>query len=175
LFSSLNGQLFPAKDPTPTFTACGAALKPDQYMVTTGTSAVHVFTKFPHTVLIWKSQTDNIALLRIDRVKDGRIRLLAEIRNVAGRIIVEGAQNGFYVNPRAALFARRPDKSSLRVEDEFGKEVLFVRYANRQVIRMHVDFSSLGLPFPFLDAMSTCGDLKADIYIDSPVYVTPQK
>jgi hypothetical protein len=137
LFQSLNGRLLPADDPMPT-TRCGLPSK-DQYIVAINGGG-HMFTKFPHTVLIYNRQK----AVWLDKRQDGSIALFVDIRDPDGRIAIRIDKDGFFVHPGANLFARRPDKNSLVIQNEFGGDVLSVRYANSQAFVVTGSLASLG-------------------------------
>jgi hypothetical protein len=123
LFQSLNGQLIPANDPMPS-TPCGAPSK-DQYIVAINGGG-HMFKNLPHIILTLNYQK----AVWLDKRQDGRIALFIDVRDREGRIAVRVDKDGFFLHPGANLFARHPDESSVVIQDEFGTDVLSVRYAN---------------------------------------------
>lgn len=123
LFESLNGRLFPANDQTPQST-CPAPPK-DAYVVVINGGG-HVFTTFPHSILIFHNQQT----VWLDRRQDGSIALFIDIRDQGGKIVVRIDKDGYFVQPGAKLYPRRPDKSSLIIQNEYGNSVLSVRYVN---------------------------------------------
>ncbi len=155
LFQSLNGQLIPANDPTPQ-TPCGA-LSADQYLISINGGG-HMFRKFPHVVLVYNR--DKIVWL--DKRTDGSIALFMDIKDEKGRIALRIDKDGFFVHPGANLFARRPDKSSLVVQDEYGADVLTVRYANPQAFVVTGRLAEEALNIGCMN-----GDFTADVVIEN--------
>lgn len=129
LFQSLNGQLFPANDQMPK-TLCGAPPK-DSYLVAVNGDG-HMFTKFPHVILFFHRQKT----LWLDKREDGSIALFVDLKDPDRRIAVRIDKDGFFIHPGTKFFARRPDKSSLVIQNEFGENVLSVRYVNPQAFEI---------------------------------------
>lgn len=124
LFPALNGQLIAAGDASPD-TQCGNLSK-DQYLV-----ALHdngfVFRNLPHTIVM-KLLSDKV--IWVEQKIDGTLILYMNLVADDGRVEVRLDKDGFYVSPRSTLIARRPDISTILIQDEFGHELVKVRYAN---------------------------------------------
>lgn len=125
---SMQGLLEPASDPMPSW-SCAANLHPDEYLVLIGKgneqNAV-VTNKSPHVIL---ASNRFGPVLTIWRQGDGSILLFFEIRSSDGRIIVKF--NGtFQINPNNIMEMKRDDRSSLRIVDQYGNEVINARYLN---------------------------------------------
>jgi hypothetical protein len=137
LFQSLNGQLIPADDPMPE-TKCGLPSK-DQYLVSVNGSG-QMFRKFPHIAVVH----NRYKAVWLEKKQDGRIALSIDIRDSNRRIGIRIDRNGFFVHSGANLFPRRPDKSSIVIQNEFGDDVLSVKYANPQAFVVTGSLEGLG-------------------------------
>jgi hypothetical protein len=157
LFESLNGRLLPANDPMPT-TQCGPPSK-DQYVVALNGGG-HMFTKFPHTILVYNGNK----AVWLDKKQDGSIALYIDIRDQDGRILIRIDKDGFVVHPGSNLFARRPDKNSLVIQNDFGVDVLSVRYANPQAFVVTGTLAGLGPTFGCMN-----GDFTGIIFDNRPL------
>ena len=124
LFPELNGQLVPADDAAPD-TQCGNLSK-DQYLVALHQSGF-VFRSLPHTIVV-KMLSDKV--IWVEQKIDGTLVLYVNLVADDGRVEVRLDKDGFYVSPRSTLIARRPDISTILIQDEFGNELMKVRYAN---------------------------------------------
>jgi hypothetical protein len=155
LFQSLNGQLLPANDPMPS-TGCGLPAK-DQYIVSINGGG-HMFRKFPHTVLL----LNGYKTVWLDKKKDGTIALFLDIRDDTERIALRVDKDGFFVNPHATLFARRPDKSSLVIQNDLGADLISVRYANPQAFVVTGQLANLGIGIDCIE-----GDSSSEILIET--------
>lgn len=139
LAESLRGKLVPGSEATPD-NNCGPLN--GGILVMLGDEDQHnaaVVYRFPHTVLA--SQAFG-PLVSLD--KDGEyIFVLLDIRSRDGRIVARINRDGWVVNRNNFLEMKR-DKSSLVVMDEFGVEVINVRYLNREAIA--VKGRNIGFP-----------------------------
>jgi hypothetical protein len=124
LFPALNGQLIATDDASPD-TMCGK-LDKDQYLVALHQSGF-VFKQLPHTIVM-KQMADKVIWL--EQKIDGTLILYMNIVSDDGRIAVRLDKDGFYVNPRSTFIARRPDISTILIQDDFGHDLVKVRYAN---------------------------------------------
>jgi hypothetical protein len=127
LFPALNGQLIPANDPTPQ-TQCGEPSN-GQYLVANGSNGF-IFRQLPHTVVIQGMQHKVIWL---DQKPSGALLMFIDLTAADGRVAIRLDEDGFFVNPRTNLIARRPDVSTILIQDEFAHDLMRVRFANRRV------------------------------------------
>jgi hypothetical protein len=144
LAESLNGSLIPGKEPTPK-TSCGD-IPAGGALLTLGSEDQHngsIVTKFPHIVLASRRNGVDSPVVTLDRDIKGTIFVLLDIRSRDGRIIARMDSDGFVVN-RNAYLEMKKDKNSLKITDEYGAEVLNVRYLNRSAIS--VSGVGIGLP-----------------------------
>ena len=140
LSEALTGKLVPASDPMPE-NQC-SPLEKDQVMMFLGDKSAHAVTTFPHTILRIAGKD----VVSIDRSLTGALTILLEIRGEDSRIIARLNKGGFVINRNNELQITRPDKSSLIIEDQYGVEVLNVRYLNRQAFRLTAFLHYLGKP-----------------------------
>jgi hypothetical protein len=150
LAAALNGSLVPANDPMPS-TGCG---QPDDGIVMMlGTEEQHngvVVRKFPQLVMTGKYGP----ILSLDRASNGAVNVLLDIKSSDGKIIARLDRDGFVVN-RNNYLEMKHDKSTLNILDEYGEEVLYVRYNNARAITVRGVLSfgdkktRIGLPHNF--------------------------
>jgi len=96
--------------------------------------------RFPHTVL----GVGGYSAVSVNRDSQGFIAVRLEIRSEDGRIIVLMADNGFVINQNNYLQMERPNKSTLAVMDQTGKQVIFARYLNPHVLVLEGEVSVPG-------------------------------
>ena len=125
--SKLDGRLYPSNEPLPV-KGCGK-IEDDTLAIFIGKFEA-LTREFPHTVLKVKG---NNALV-LNRSEDGSIALSLDIRDADNKIITQFTDGEFTVNQNNILKMRRKDRSSLQVIDQYGVEVLNVRYFNSQAI-----------------------------------------
>lgn len=129
--TQLKGRLMPASDPTPP-NSCAVAKGEVIVFVGLNGNAVKV-RKFPHVILALRSVGP---ALSVDRDKDESVDILMDVKSTDGKIIARLNRDGFVINQNNFLEMKRPDKHSLIVVDQYGTEVLNVRYLNRQAIKL---------------------------------------
>ncbi|MBI4572114.1 MAG: hypothetical protein HY713_02360 [candidate division NC10 bacterium] len=91
-----------------------------------------VAQQFPHTVLNVKGQNRVV----LNRRPDGSLGLSLDVLGQDGRLITRIHNGEFVINQSNFLQMKRADRSSLRVVDQFGLEVLKIRYLNPQAVRI---------------------------------------
>jgi hypothetical protein len=154
---SLNGTLVPGSEPTPSNRCTGQV--PDNAVVTIiGSSGGASYTStFPHTIIRSRSHGN---VLGISKSSDGSLKLNLDVRSGDGKIIVRMNESGFVLNHNNFLDVRK-DKSSLLVEDEYGSQVINLRYLNPKAILV----TGRGIEFP--PGISACfGNNGTDLIID---------
>lgn len=131
----LEGKLEPACDPTP-LPFCGFDKIPKGVVaVQFGDGTQGILGGLPSMVFMSKEFGPILGVFHPP--DQDYLALYTDIRSRDGRIIARFDETGeFTINSGAALAIVRDDKSSLRIEDEFGDEVLKVRYANPQFIKI---------------------------------------
>ena len=148
----LHGVLVPADDPMPQ-NACGTI--PSNAVVVFLGDVASVVQSFPHTVLSVHRQS----VLTLERTDDGGIAVVVDIRSSDGKIVARLNRDGFLVNEHNSLEMKRIDKSSLVVEDEYGKEVLNARHLNKHAFRLTGILQYPGMNpihIPFAPHFSAC-------------------
>ncbi len=147
----LNGKLLPASDPMPP-NICHQ-IQSNDVAVFLGTNAM-VTNKFPHTIL----QVQGQSVVSIDRLENGSVVLSVEMRDTSNRIIARLNKNGFVVNSSYALYMLRPDKSTIIIEDQYGKEVLNARFLNRQAFRLNgvLQYRATAFPLDLPNFKNSC-------------------
>ncbi|MGC2098710.1 MAG: hypothetical protein WA646_19400 [Candidatus Sulfotelmatobacter sp.] len=137
LAQALNGRLLPANEPTPA-NSCHQGSDTSVVVMLGNESQYNaaLVDRFPHVV--FKSRSG--AMLSLDRQGDSLVVNL-DIKSADGKIIARLNQDGFSIN-RSNYFEMKKDKSSLVVFDEYGAQVLRVRYLNPRAISID------GIPVP---------------------------
>lgn len=140
LAEALRGKLIPGNDALPA-NNCGV-LSHGAILLMLGNEAQHnaaVVSTFPHVVLMSRAHGPVVSLNR-----DGdKIAVILDMRSADGRIMTRLDSNGWVINRNNVLAANK-DAHSLEVLDEYGTEVLSVRYINPQAIS--VSGREIGLP-----------------------------
>jgi hypothetical protein len=149
MIESLNGHLLPGNDPMPTLAELdctgmpGIDVERDDFIIT-GTTT-NVVGHFPYPILTMRGRV----VISIGISQDGLYVLSMDVRKRDGSMLVRLDNNGFEVNP--LLFKRHPDKSTLIVEDAFGSEVFYARYANKRLFRvrgkLNIDGQEFDIPY----------------------------
>jgi hypothetical protein len=102
--------------------------------------------------------------VQLDRLPDGLLVVLLDVRSANGKIIARMNRDGFVANRNNYMEMKR-DKSSLTIIDEYGQEVLRVRYLNPGAISLRGNH--IGLP-PGMTNNCFMGSEKADFEIRLP-------
>lgn len=152
----LGGILKPASDPTPAI--CKGLVGKNEVLLIYGSHGNGaVVQEFPHVVLRSLSMGDVISL---DRLQDGSIAVLMDVKDPDGKVIARLDRNGFIVNANKVLSMDRPDKSTLIVTDEYGMKTLNIRYLNSQAIKIegafHYPGETKATPFEMRGAANIC-------------------
>ena len=72
--------------------------------------------------------------IQITKLSDGSLKLLVDVHDKHGEIVVRFNDEGFVVNP---LFIKgQPNKSTLVVDDRNGEEVLRATYTNKHIFKL---------------------------------------
>jgi len=131
----LEGRLVPACDGL-RFPFCGFGSLPQGVMALEfGDGSRGVVGGLPTMILASRQYGNIMGLFRPEG--EDYIALYMDILGRDGKIIARFDDRGkFIVSPNQTLEMVRDDKSSLKIIDEFGDEVLNVRYANRQLIKI---------------------------------------
>ena len=149
-----SGVLIPASDPTPR-NPCGTMTNGDVVILYGDNAAIA--HKFPHVLLRSITMGDVISL---DRLPDGSIAVLMDIKDSDGKIVVRMDRKGFVVNQNRILEMHRSDRSTLTVTDEDGIETLNIRYLNAGAISIAGAFRYPGqrraTPFTMAGAFNIC-------------------
>jgi hypothetical protein len=127
------GILIPAGDPTPP-NNCGVIPKGGVILFYGDDAAIVI--QFPHTVLYSGSLGPLIVLFR----SMDTVWVAEDIRDPEGKIIAHLGGDGFVVNPNNIMSMNRPDRSTLRVTDQYGIKVLDIRYLNPEALRIDGSF-----------------------------------
>ena len=134
----LHGVLLPANDADPPG-RCGDQYASDLKLYL-GTSTF-VAKKFPYSVFTVESKTnpqDKKTWLSLDKDNKGNLTVSAEVRGNDGKLIATISRNELEVNGNR-IFRNgdeRPDQNTLSIKDEYGNEVLYIRYLNRHSIKL---------------------------------------
>jgi hypothetical protein len=123
------GRLSPANDPTPVI-PCGQ-LGIGDVAIFLGTN-VGIAKQFPYVVV----RLNNQDRLVLNREPDGTIGLSVDIRSDDGKIIARLMNGKFEINEHNTLNRVHTDQSTLEVVDQYGDNVLHVRYLNPHAISL---------------------------------------
>jgi hypothetical protein len=127
------GVLLPGSDATLS-NVCGPIPAGGSVLIYGNNAAV--VERFPHTVLLSRSFGQVIGL---DRRSDGAVVVLLDMKDPEGKTIVHSGLDGFTVNPHTVIYMERPDRSTLKVIDEYQAE-LTIRYLNPQALQIAGSF-----------------------------------
>ena len=159
---SLEGTLLPGNEPFTIPAACSKMGLPDDTVFLFMGNFISPAYIFPHTVL----RVFGEKALVIDRNTDGSVAISLRVLSRDGRVIAKIEKNRFIVNQNNILKMRREDKSSLSVLDEYGRQVLSIRYLSPKAIKLYVElelgYQGTRLAFPGdTRVASLCFDPKA--------------
>jgi hypothetical protein len=141
--SLLRGWLYPAGDPLPSTNACTKSLTKNGLLVFFSSNFVGGGDRFPHTVLRVKGKD----VILLDRSPDGSVGISLDLFGRDGRIIAKIEKGRFTVNQNNILEMVRKDRSSLRIVDQTGNQVLNIRYFNPQAIWVDAAIHYPGYPY----------------------------
>jgi len=136
-----HGWLLPANDPDPpnncTFevsagigTGRTIKLMPDNALKVFLGKFMVSYSNFPHRIFTVNGKNPLI----LNRDAGERIALTMDILDKDEKIVVRFADGLFTVNQNARLDMKRPDRSTLIVHDNYGNEVLNIRYLNKSAV-----------------------------------------
>lgn len=154
------GWLRPGSDPMPKDSCAAGLAKRDpkgMIFLLGGSVAAGMTSDFPRDVLVVK----DIPRLVVDRdPKSGNITVTLDVFGADGKIVASIERNQFTVNPNNYFKMVKPDPSTLRVVDQYNKEVLNVRYLNRHAIKLEALLYYPGLddPIEIKDDALSMGD-----------------
>jgi hypothetical protein len=157
---SAHGWLIPASDPMPSAGDCGPA-PDDALMLFIGNSVIKART-FPHPVL----SVDGRGLVVLDKKEDGSVALTMDVLSTNGKIVARIEKNEFILNQNNYLRMKRPDLSSLTVEDQTGKQVLSARYLNSRAFKVEAVLNLPDVPSVY-GPLDFTGEEKKHCYEDS--------
>ena len=156
---SYSDSLIPANDPDPPNQCLlnpGTQIPTDATIIYWGNS-----TSFSNQKYLSLIQVRNRELLGMDRDARGNILVNAEVFGEDKKIIVEIHNNNFTVNQNNIFKMERPDRSSLRVVDQYNRPALSVRYLNSHAIKVLGLFYSpeLSMPIRIEENQQTFGNI----------------
>jgi hypothetical protein len=153
LFASLNGKLISANEPTPD-NPCKTIWK-GEFAVLLGKDSAFRVVRFPHIILAIRSQN----VIWLDRDTNGDVTLFLDERAQDGKLLLRLDKDGFVIPPGIGLIPRRPDRSTVVIEDAYGGEVFRAHYTNPRVIQLSGIVSAYGKSMSLTDPfMSGCMD-----------------
>lgn len=88
------------------------------------------YSMFPHNIFTVNGKNPLI----LNRDQSGRIALTMDILDRDEKVVVRFTDGHFTVNQNARLDMQRPDRSTLVVTDNYGNEVLNIRYLNKTAV-----------------------------------------
>jgi hypothetical protein len=88
------------------------------------------YSIFPHNIFTVNGKNPLI----LNRDESGRIALTMDILDKDGKVVVRFDNGHFTVNQNTRLDMKRPDRNTLIVHDNYGNEVLNIRYLNKQSV-----------------------------------------
>jgi hypothetical protein len=134
-----HGWLIPAGDPDPPNSCTFEIGANAQTIKFTRSNALKVFlgkfvvsySIFPHKIFTVNGKNPLI----LNRDEQQRLALMMDIFDKDEKLVVRFFEDGhFEVNPNARMNTNRPDRSTLIVRDNYGNEVLNVRYLNKNSV-----------------------------------------
>lgn len=128
----LEGNLVPANDPTPPNECQGVLSRVPAGGVTLLAGTLAAYTTHTPVVVLRVGGRDAV---EVDRGANGRVALTARVFGDDGRIVALVERNRFTINPNN-YFRRELTSHELRVWDQGNREVLNVRYMNKDTIRV---------------------------------------
>lgn len=114
---------------------CPANLVRNGYQILFGTNASFT-SSLPHVVLMYK----RLPLLTIKRGKDGGMAVNFKAFNKEGKIIAELTNNHFIENQNVIFHKSNPDLHTLVIFDQEDREILRVKYINKNFMKISGDF-----------------------------------
>lgn len=107
-----------------------------------GSNGIAFTEVFPRPVI----RIRDVDVLTIDKNDDGSLAVSAIIKDRDGRILTEIKHGKFVVAQGERIFKReRPSRSELKVTDEYGDVVLYLKFFNPRA--MWITFKSHGFEF----------------------------
>ncbi len=136
----LEGRLLPARDPDPP-NSCSFEMKdsaghkvqlmPKEALKVFLGKFMVTYSTFPHNIFTVNGKNPLI----LDRDASGQIALTMDILDRDEKVVVRFENGHFWVNPNTrAHMDRGDDKSSLVVVDNYGNQVLDMRYLNKHAV-----------------------------------------
>jgi hypothetical protein len=141
--SLLRGWLYPDNDPFPSTNVCSKVLSKNGLLVFFSPDWVGGGDRFPHTILRVKGKD----IIFLDRRDDGSLGISLDVFGQDGTIIAKIEKGRFSVNQNNILEMIRTDRSSLRILDQTGTQILSIRYFNPQAIWVDAVLYYPGYPY----------------------------
>ena len=131
MLSAFSGDLIAGNDPMPS-NPCREPIipTPSAVVVFYGKSAAWA-DRFPFAAIKIHGET----ILAFHKRDDG-VAIDAIVKGSDGRLIAKISKNAYVVNRNNTLRMIRPDRSTLIVEDERGRQALNVRHLNRRAVKI---------------------------------------
>jgi hypothetical protein len=150
--ASFENALEPANDPTPALPCNnGLPLPPDAIALYFGNSRLSTPEfRFPWPVLYPQDRRlrKKHPIITLEKDKAGRIAIDFDVLSADHKIIARIERNRFVINGNNILTKQRPDCSTLIVVDQYGNEVLNIRYLNPHSIHLLGKFYVIGQKEP---------------------------
>jgi hypothetical protein len=140
----MEGVLLPGNDPDPVGPP-GCVGPSDAVKISLGSSLSFV-SRFPFKAIT----LGNSHVLTINKSGD-RLLIDAIVTDSDGRLIADIRHNQFAVNPNNIFRREIPNKSTLRVIDQYNRQALYVRYLNSHAVKILGTFTEPVTPGPRLD------------------------
>jgi hypothetical protein len=124
-----------------------------------------VINKFPHSIL----QIHGHDVISIDRGEGGSLVMSVDMRDNVNKIIANLSKDGFIVSRNYELYMLRPDKSTVIIEDGFGREIIKARFLNPKAFALEgtVQYGDKAFPLEVQGFYGLCsGHSTVDIKID---------
>jgi len=142
----LQGELYPGSDPMPVSKCSSIELKPNEFLFDMGAIAI-TSEKFPYSVI----KVNDKDRLFLTRDTAGTIRLSLDVLSPDGKVITRIREGQFVINENNSLrFGPRSDRSSLQVVDQYGEEVIALRYLNKQSMKIRGILRFPDLEYPIV-------------------------
>ncbi|HEY8205140.1 MAG TPA: hypothetical protein VIF81_10470 [Pyrinomonadaceae bacterium] len=129
----LHGVLIPANDSTPPLPE-GCDIPSDSVVLFLGDSVGYSISGELPVIRI---KGENI--ISFSRGAGG-VFMNARVYSIANNVVAQVTDNEIFINPGNLFHPERPDWHTLRIKDNTGAELLFVRYVNRRTILIRGTF-----------------------------------
>jgi hypothetical protein len=113
---------------------------------------VAVSQSLPATVL----RINGVDALTLDKAEDGAIAPSLMVTSADNKVIAQMVDGEFKIDPNNSFDTKRPDYHSLKVVDQYGQNVLHMRYMNKNAIAIDAQLKGSPLYGSHTPASAVC-------------------